>query len=533
MEQHALLASCAVVDLGIARITYRFKPRESVIGEIQHGVRDDGSLTLDDYHWELTGGGKRDPAKISWRQQIGSGLRFERLQAYMVEYLEADRQARELLRQSQQSPLGRVVQAAGIPPSEQLELVTILQEANCEIAESPSIETIGSSLQEMFRSTAGEAEETTVRLGMTDASFSSIARGLTLLLSNSQLSDFSPLRNGLGVNNLLYISLLLELFERRRKATTAAGHLMLVEEPEAHLHPQLQRVLYESLGSDKETVQVILSTHSTHVSGSADLGSCLLLTKTSDRGTAAFVPDTVLKTEERRDLERFLDATRSTLLYARKVLLVEGLSEVYLIPPLVKRTMGIDLERHGIAVVAIHGTHFASYAKLFGADALPKKCAIIGDFDLDPGDADPYEEGDPDTDDEDDVFISEDLQGIECDYVRVYQCLTTFERVITRPGSLSMFSSAAAHLGASKIAADLEALAELVATGEELPEEDLLTARRQVLSTAKRFGKARFAQVSARFVDNVDVETGLAEYIRQAITWLTAKESDEADTGAV
>ena len=88
-------------------------------------------------------------------------------------------------------------------------------------------------------------------------------------------------------------------------------------------------------------------------------------------------------------LNGIYDATRSALLYARKVLLVEGPAEQFVIPGLVKAVMGIDLDEEGIAVVPIFGTHFASYAKLFGPGGIQKKCAILTDGDLMPSDANP------------------------------------------------------------------------------------------------------------------------------------------------
>ena len=78
----------------------------------------------------------------------------------------------------------------------------------------------------------------------------------------------------------------------------------------------------------------------------------------------------------------YLDATRSTLLFARKVILVEGPAELFLIPVLVKQVLGLDLDSLGITVVPIYGVHFDVYARLFGENMLPKKCAILADGDL-------------------------------------------------------------------------------------------------------------------------------------------------------
>src|ERR1022692_1070784 len=114
-----------------------------------------------------------------------------------------------------------------------------------------------------------------VTLGMAPPSFNDISRSLDVLLSNTVMSDISTDRNGLGLNNLLYISILLHYFQRRVAEAKSAGQLLIIEEPEAHLHPQLQRVLFQGLR--KEPFQTFLTTHSTHVTSAADLNSVVVL----------------------------------------------------------------------------------------------------------------------------------------------------------------------------------------------------------------------------------------------------------------
>jgi putative ATP-dependent endonuclease of the OLD family len=174
-----------------------------------------------------------------------------------------------------------------------------------------------------------------------------------------------------------------------------------------------------------------------------------------------------------------------------------------LLPPLVHQVMGIDLERAGISVVAIYGTHFGPYARLFCEDCLPKKCAIVGDADLDPGDV---------PEDDDDVPVVGTLADLEGQFVRVFLGVTTFEREITLDGNLAVLAAAAEALGAPRLkdALDFQAV-----VGGDVP--DSLTEH--VLRTAKRFGKARFAQVAARYVTQA---SDLPPYIVDAVDWLMA-----------
>jgi putative ATP-dependent endonuclease of OLD family len=259
-----------------------------------------------------------------------------------------------------------------------------------------------------------------------------------------------------------------------------------------------------------------LTTHSTHVTANASLESYVVLTQRGSPATASSVPatDAAIDASEISDLERYLDATKSNLLFARKVMLVEGPAELFLIPALVKQVMDIDLDREGISVIPIYGVHFDVYAKLFSEDSLPKRCAIVTDGDLKPSDADSSIEG------EDELPAPPDLTELENDYVKIFACQTTFERAVTLEGTLEMFARTASDIGAPAIAKTLrKGLKDL--GNEKLSDAErdkiLPALRKAVLNTAKRFGKARFAQLAARHTDQA---TKIPKYLRDAVEWL-------------
>lgn len=234
----------------LARLTYRFRPNPTVRGALEAEERNTEDLTIDNYRWEITGGGDEDPATIEWDEDFGRSIRISDLNDYLVVFLHALRDVVADLKSSRQSPLRRIIRSLRLPLVEQERLVAILTDANTQVASTDTIRRIGELLDDRLSATAGEAFKLSVGLGMSSPSFSAIERALTVLLSSDSHSRFEPAQNGLGLNNVLYVALLLQYFASRLEADDCAGAVILLEEPEAHLHPQLQRVLLETLKSN-------------------------------------------------------------------------------------------------------------------------------------------------------------------------------------------------------------------------------------------------------------------------------------------
>lgn len=509
------LAGAWQSEPGLARLIYRFRPKTSIREDLESGEIEAGELTIEDYHWEISGGGDpgRDLAAIEWDENIGAQIRFSDLQSFLVVFLPALRDVESDLRQFRTSPLARLINAMEIGQDEQEELLEKLRKANQGIAESPSVEAIAEAIDRSFKAVTGPAFSMEIGLGVAEPSFQAIVRALRILMSNSAMSDFDPSSNGLGLNNILYVSILIEYFHKRLAQKKSAGQIILFEEPEAHLHPQLQITLFNALSA--LPFQSIMTTHSTHITAQADLASYVVLTQTGEPAISSSVPaaNGGLDEADVGDLERYLDATKSNLLFARKVMLVEGPAELFLIPALIKKVKGIDLAREGVSVIPIYGVHFDVYARLFSDTGLPKRCAIVTDGDLKPSDAVPGLEG------EDELPPPPDLEALENDWVQVFACKTTFERALVFPGTLEMFAKSADEIGAPIVAGRLRAGLEAIKDGmADEDEKELLNAlRASVLNTAKRFGKARFAQVTARYVDCAEV---LPKYLGDALKWL-------------
>lgn len=496
-----------------ARITYRFRPKLGVRNDIATEDRDPKSLKIDDYRWELHGGGATDPATAAWDQDVGSThVQFSDLQDLNVALLPPLRDVQAALRRAATSPLARLVEVLEMTEAEKDGIVKTISEANKQIEGNESVRKLGESVEKRFEDTSGPAFSLALKIGVAPSDFETISRSLTMLLSDDALKSFDVSQNGLGLNNVLYVSLLLEHFKRRGAARQVAGNLLLFEEPEAHVHPELQNSMYGSLR--KSSIQTLFTTHSTHICSTAELDSYIVLTRNRGEPTSACVPGSVpnLTKPERNDIERYLDATRARLLFARRVLLVEGIAEQFLIPALAKSVLGIDLDRHGVAVVAIQGTHFDQFAKLFGENALPRRCAIVADGDFKPNAANCEESP-----------LADDINPratLNSSHVKTFVCWSTFERAVTTVGTLPMLAKVFEEIGAPTILKKTEEVIELAARKGENDAEAkaaIFKLRASVLSQAKGKKKGRFAQIASRHVTHA---TGVPEYIEKAIGYL-------------
>jgi putative ATP-dependent endonuclease of OLD family len=185
-------------------------------------------------------------------------------------------------------------------------------------------------------------------------------RRLRELLEKLDLRIDSDGKIGLGSDNLLFMACELLLLSQE----AIGNKLLLIEEPEAHLHAQRQLRVMRSLQDQakKDGIQIIVSTHSPNLTSAVELGSLVVMR--NRRAFSLSLAETQLTLSDRQFLERFLEATKANLFFAYGVLIVEGDAENILLPTLAK-IIGRDLTEHGVSIVNVGGTGLGRYARIF------------------------------------------------------------------------------------------------------------------------------------------------------------------------
>ena len=195
--------------------------------------------------------------------------------------------------------------------------------------------------------------------------------------------EFNYPNEGLGIENLLYIAIEFLLL---KNSSYSGLKTVLIEEIEAHLHPQTQINLINFIiknYSQGESGQIIMSTHSPNITSKVDIEKIILCKNNSVYSLKS--SDTQLEKGDYKFLARFLDVTKSNLFFSKKLIFVEGDAENILIPTIAKIILGDTLESKGISVINVGSRAFLRYSRIFqrkDEKDIDIKIAIITDLDV-------------------------------------------------------------------------------------------------------------------------------------------------------
>lgn len=377
---------------GEAKITYKYRPKSNISTDppSEQVSINRLQLPLNEYEWIIYGG----------ERETLDNFDFNMLSKFGIEYVGALRDATTELKKSS-GKLQHILRNFELNENDLQDIAEKVEELNEILIKGDDIQKIRDDLNHYLVNITGSTRQK-VQITMGESDYDSLIKDLKVLIGEED-KVHSVEMNGLGYNNLLFISLLLTQYstlkERKLHNYDYIFPIIIVEEPEAHLHTHLQKYLANYFFKQKIAGQVIITSHSTHVSSHTDLDSLIVFYRSNQKTISKRIGtifDSNLKEHRqyKRYLERWLDATKSDVFFGRKVLLVEGIAERLLIPKffsmIYSEKVEIDdrvienektLEGEGISIISVDGVAFRPFLHLFGSSGLNIKCAVLTDSD--------------------------------------------------------------------------------------------------------------------------------------------------------
>lgn len=333
------------------------------------------------------------------------------------------------MKNTKASPINKILKTYSIDNEELNEIAKKIEDSGSQVLDLDEVRDLVININNRFTDILGVGNNFEVSLKTMDIDPNKLIYSLKLFMSGRNIRDIS-----LGLNNILYISLVLLLIEDNtiptyiKKSRYEAlqkkdsekildetydindkgnyfikkdlniellnelykfmdNHdpkcecvtILAIEEPESHLHPTYQRLLYKDVIRNNKS-SVLLTTHSTHVTSISPIKSMVYLHNSKYEGTnISTTIDLDLSDDESADLERYIDVKRGEIYMGKGIILVEGITEEYLVPQFAD-LINRPLDEKGIIVCNINSTDFKPYVKLLKKLKIPFVAITDGDF---------------------------------------------------------------------------------------------------------------------------------------------------------
>lgn len=370
---------CIIQDTPpIAQISYLYFPKEN--------IEEKNAVNRDDYQ-----------ALIYGKGEINNDVRTIIRSHLSLRVIPALRDIDRDIAVWQNSPLRQLTDLMSLSDQPEFQNVaTSVGRATQALQQIPPIKQLQETIQRRLTDMVEGSFAINPQVGMLPSDPEALQRALRLFVDENLSLD----RSSLGLANVLYLTLLMLEIEQRKQQTADDEDqgekyhftILAVEEPEAHLHPHLQRLVFRDF--QKWQPPVFLSTHSPHIVSVAEADSLMVLKRGAESKTTATSTACLSSLPEwepdwpsaKLDLERYLDATRGEVAFAKGVILVEGDAELFLIPAFAKAMkeagqIPCSLDGAGVSICSVAGTDFKPYVRFLGSDGLQFPMAVITDGD--------------------------------------------------------------------------------------------------------------------------------------------------------
>lgn len=389
------------------RLTYKFAPNRNEFGDIVN------------YNYEIFKGNQED-RKFTHEDRSYINI-------YVIKAL---RDVERELKSNRNSPLYKLVKQYEISKDDLEDISEALKDAADGILELDEIVHIKESLTSRFATLSGIQADSEITLRTFDIDTEKLLYSLQVYMGIEErpVSELS-----LGFANILYISLMLlllkdktilpiikseqfvalseddedgllsRLYEESEKGNFILRNeigdedmellydfmdehnyrhqpftILAVEEPEAHLHPTLQRLIYREVLQNSNT-SVIFTSHSTYITSVTPLNYIVHIRKVGDGSKIFSTVNLTFDDKEKRDIERYIDAKRGEIYFGKGIILAEGITEEYFIPT-AANLMDMPLDNYGIVICNIDSTNFRPYLQLLNALNIPWVLFTDGDY---------------------------------------------------------------------------------------------------------------------------------------------------------